>query len=140
MQGKCWWPPDAEYCRRGWHPKEKKPEIVPAEKTRKRGKRSYPQEKPETFEREDTESERFEAQRRRTRCDRSGAAEADFQIALAKLKLDTDTPDEATLQEAYRQRMTEIEDIFCAEDLPDKCNDLTHAFRLVALHLELDLL
>jgi len=94
-------------------------------------------EKPQTPESEEAESESFEPRRKKVRCDRSGSEEADLQIALAKLDLDTDMPDAATLQHAYRQRMEEISNIAPDAEVADKCTDLTQAFRLVATHLEL---
>ena len=98
---------------------------------------SHLEEKPQTPEPEETESEGSEARRKRIRCGRSGSEEAELQIALTKLKLGTDMPDEATLDHTYREKMTEIANSVPGAELPDKCSELTQAFRLVKSHLGL---
>ena len=124
-QNRCYWQ-HSKYCEKGWHFTEKYADH----KKEDGAKRSHLQEKPRTPEPEETETKRI-------RCDRSGGEEADLQIALFKLKLGTSLPDDATLENAYRERMTEIANIVPGEELPDKCNDLTQAFRLVKSHLGL---
>ena len=122
-QQNCWWQHSA-YCCKGWH--------YEAEENEDGAKRSLSQEIPKTPKGEDTESDRPEKRRKK----RTVAEETDFQIALARLKLDTEEPDMAMLENAYRQRMREISDIGTDEELPEKCNDLTQAFRLVAGHVD----
>ena len=68
-------------------------------------KRSHSQERPRTVEFEDTESER----RKKRRCDHSLGKEADLRIALARLDLLTDMPDTTMIENAYRQKMKDLE-------------------------------
>ena len=131
-QNRCYWQ-HSKYCNKGWHFTEKYVD----DKKEDGVKRSHLQEKPHTPEPEETESEGLEARPKRIRCDRSTGEEADLQIALSKLNLGTGVPEVATLENAYRERMTEIANIVPGAELPDKCNDLTQAFRLVNSHLGL---
>ena len=121
-QQRCWWQHSA-YCCKGWHYEEDEKEDD--------AKRSLSQERPQTPEGEDTESERPEKRRKLT-----GGEEADLQIALARLKLDTDGPDMAMLENAYRQRMIDLKKNVPETELLDKCNEVTWAFRLVAAYVQ----
>ena len=132
QENRCFGQHLREYCGKGWHVREND----------RRTNDYYNEppsldEKPQTPEPEETESEGSEARRKRIRCGRSGSEEAELQIALTKLKLGTDMPDEATLDHTYREKMTEIANSVPGAELPDKCSELTQAFRLVKSHLGL---
>ena len=123
MQQNCWWQHSA-YCCKGWH--------YEAEENEDGAKRSLSQEIPKTPKGEDTESDRPEKRRKK----RTVAEETDFQIALARLKLDTEEPDMAMLENAYRQRMIDVKENVPETELLDKCNELTWAFRLVLPYVQ----
>ena len=132
MENRCWWQ-HAGSCCKGAHPTKKYAET----KRRVRERRSCAEEKVRTPSDEESDIEGREPRPKKIRFDRGANAEADFQIALAYLNLETQTPSRAALKSAYKTRMNEIETDFSAEEALEEAAELTEAFRCIATRLDL---
>ena len=135
MENRCWWQ-HAGSCYKGAHPTKKYAET----KRRVRERRSCAKDdlrEVRSPSDEESDIEGREPRPKKIRLDRGANAEADFQIALAYLDLDTQTPSRAALKSAYKTRMNEIETDFSAEEALEQAAELTEAFRCIATHLDL---
>ena len=131
-QKRCYWQ-QSTYCCKGWHRDQKDAKYY---KKGDSARSSRLHEETQTSEPEESGNDPYEARRKKRRCDRNGSEEADFQIALAKLKVDADMLDIATLEHAYRRRMSVVSSTAPLTEVQDRLDDLTQAFRLVETHLD----
>ena len=132
-QGKCYWQ-HCGHCYKGWH---FDPTNYEAGQKERSAKRSYQQERTQTPEREEPQRERPQMNRKRTRdLHITLENEANLQIALARLKLETHMPDMAMLNAAYKQEMSYVSNTLPATELGNKARRLTWAFRFVEAHIE----
>ena len=142
MQNRCWCKKGG-WCEKGWHPGEQKawrqrqhPAGAKNDMNAQHSKddewsRSYSGKRTRTPESKEPESSGHEERNKKTRRARSTSEEADFQIAVSILKLQTDVLDEATLHAAYRKQMADVDNSNKAE-VPGKCDKLTWAMHLIS--------